>query len=68
MYRNYRTSSTAKKSRTYIWQFVTGLGGLSGLISVINAYIAGVLLIVSTATALVLPGIAIFIGYLVAGR
>jgi len=43
-------------------------GKFPGLISVIIAYIAGVLLIVSTATALVLPGIAIFIGYLVAGR
>jgi hypothetical protein len=43
-------------------------GRLPGLISVIIAYLAGVLLIVSTATALLLLGIAIFIGFLAAGR
>lgn len=43
-------------------------GRFPGLISVIIAYLAGVLLFVSTATAFVLLGIAIFIGYLAAGR
>jgi len=115
----------AKKSRTYIWQFVIGLGFLSGLwtaigidpqavildalgnvvdtvysdpairslflilpmilllisvlgaytrgkflglISVIVAYLAGLLFLVSTMTALVLLGIAIIIGYLAPNR
>ena len=115
----------AKRFKTYIWQFVIGLGFLSGLwtaigidpqavifdilgnavdtvstdpvirslflilptillvisihraykkgrfpglISVIIAYLAGVLLFVFTATALVLLGIASFIGYRAAGR
>ncbi len=115
----------AKKSRTYIWQFVIGLGFVSGLwtaigidpqavlltalgtvadalysdplvrwiffilpliilavsihgayrkgrfpglISVIIAYFAGVLIFISTATALILLGSAIFIGYLATGR
>jgi hypothetical protein len=115
----------AKRSKTYIWQFVIGLGFVSGLwtaigidpqavilntlgnvvytfysdppvrsifiilpmilliisvhraykkgrlfglISVIIAYLAGVSLFVSTSTALVLLGIAIFIGYLATGR
>ncbi|MDD1701107.1 MAG: hypothetical protein LUQ04_10020 [Methanoregula sp.] len=43
-------------------------GRFPGLISVIIAYLAGVLLFVSTATAFVLLGIAIFIGYLAVGR
>ncbi|MDD1696853.1 MAG: hypothetical protein LUQ36_00665 [Methanoregula sp.] len=115
----------AKKSRTYIWQFVIGLGFLSGLwtaigidpqavildvlgnvvdtvysdpairslflilpmilllisvlgaytrgkflglISVIVAYLAGLLFLVSTMTALVFLGIAIIIGYLAPNR
>lgn len=115
----------AKKSRTYIWQFVIGLGFLSGLwtaigidpqavildvlgnivdtvysdpairslflilpmillllsvlgaytrgkfpglISVIVAYLAGLLFLVSTVTALVFLGIAIIIGYLASNR
>ena len=115
----------AKKSRTYIWQFVIGLGFLSGLwtaigidpqavildvfgnivdmvysdpairslflilpmillllsvlgaytrgrfpglISVIIAYLAGLLFLVSTVTALVFLGIAIIIGYLAPNR
>jgi hypothetical protein len=115
----------AKKSRTYIWQFVIGLGFLSGLwtaigidpqvvildvlgnavdtvysdpairslflilpaillllsvfgaytrgrlpglISVIVAYLAGLSILVSTMTALVLLGIAIIIGYLAPNR
>jgi chromate transport protein ChrA len=115
----------AKRSKTYIWQFVLGLGFFSGLwtaigidpqavlltalgnvvdtlysdpvvrwiffllplvilgisvhgafrkgrfpglISVIIAYFAGVLIFASTATALILLGCAIFIGYLAAGR
>jgi hypothetical protein len=115
----------AKKSRTYIWQFVIGLGFLSGLwtaigidpqavildvlgnvvdtvysdpairslflilpmillllsvlgaymrgkflglISVIVAYLAGLLFLVSTVTALVFLGIAIIIGYLAPKR
>jgi FtsH-binding integral membrane protein len=115
----------AKKSRTYIWQFVIGLGFLSGLwtaigidpqaviidvlgnavdtvysdpairslflilptilllistlgayrkgrtpglISVIIAYIAGLFILVSTVTALILLGVAIFIGYLAPRR
>jgi hypothetical protein len=115
----------AKKSRTYIWQFVIGLGFLSGLwtaigidpqavildvignivdmvysdpairslflilpmillllsvlgaytrgrfpglISVIIAYLAGLLFLVSTVTALVFLGIAIIIWYLAPNR
>ena len=115
----------AKKSRTYIWQFVIGLGFLSGLwtaigidpqavivdiignvvdtvnsdpairslflilpmilliisifaayskgrllglISVIVAYLAGLLFLVSTVTALVFLGVAIIIGYLAPNR
>jgi hypothetical protein len=115
----------AKKSRTYIWQFVIGLGFLSGLwtaigidpqavildvlgnvvdtvysdpairslflilpmilllmsvlgaytrgkipglISVIVAYLAGLLFLVLTVTALVFLGIAIIIGYLAPNR
>jgi len=115
----------AKRSKTYIWQFVIGLGFVSGLwtaigidpqavlltalgnvvdtlysdpvvrwiffilpliilgisvyeayrkgripglVSVIIAYFAGVLILASTATALILLGCAIFIGYLAAGR
>jgi len=115
----------AKKSRTYIWQFVIGLGFLSGLwtaigidpqavildvlgnvvdtvysdpairslflilptillllsilgaynrgrllglISVIVAYLAGLFVLVSTVTALVILGIAISIGYLAPRR
>jgi hypothetical protein len=115
----------AKKSRTYIWQFVIGLGFLSGLwtaigidpqavivgvlgnlvdtvysdpairslflilptillflsilgaytrgrllglISVILAYLAGLLILVSTVTALVFFGVAIIIGYLAPDR
>ena len=110
----------AKRSKTYIWQFVIGLGFVSGLwtaigidpqavlltalgnvvdtlypipvvrwiffilpliilgisiygayrkgripglVSVIIAYFAGVLILASTATALILLGCAIFIGY-----
>jgi hypothetical protein len=123
--RNYRISLMAKRSKTYIWQFVLGLGFVSGLwtaigidpqavlltalgnvvdtlysdpvvrwiflilpllilgvsvygayrkgrfpglLSVIIAYLAGVLIFVSTATALILLGSAIFIGYLATGR
>jgi hypothetical protein len=115
----------AKKSRTYIWQFVIGFGFLSGLwtaigidpqavildvlgnvvdtvysdpairslflilpmillllsvlgaytrgrfpglISVIVAYLAGLLFLVSTVTALVFLGIAIIIWYLAPNR
>ena len=115
----------AKRSKTYIWQFVIGLGFVSGLwtaigidpqavlltalrnvvdilysdpvvrwiffllpmiilgvsvceayrkgrfpglLSVIIAYFAGVLIFVSTATALVMLGSAIIIGYLATGR
>jgi hypothetical protein len=115
----------AKRSKTYIWQFVIGLGFVSGLwtaigidpqavrltalgnvvdtlysdpvvrwiffilpliilgisvyevyrkgripglVSVIIAYCAGVLILASTATALILLGCAIVIGYLAAGR
>jgi hypothetical protein len=115
----------AKKSRTYIWQFVIGLGFLSGLwtaigidpqaviidvlgnavdtvysdpairslflilptilllistlgayrkgripglISVIIAYIAGLFILVSTVTALILLSVAIIIGYLAPRR
>ena len=115
----------AKKSRTYIWQFVIGLGFLSGLwtaigidpqavildvlgnvfdtvysdpairslflilptillllsilgaynrgrllglISVIVAYLAGLFVLVSTMTALVILGTAISIGYLAPRR
>jgi hypothetical protein len=115
----------AKKSRTYIWQFVIGLGFLSGLwtaigidpqavifdvlgsivdsvysdpairslflilpmillfisvigaykrgrllglISVILAYLAGLFLLVSTATAVIFLGVAIIIGYLAPNR
>lgn len=115
----------AKKSRTYIWQFVIGLGFLSGLwtaigidpqavivgvlgnlvdsvysdpairslflilptillflsilgaytrgrllglISVILAYLAGLFILVSAATALVFFGVAIIIGYLAPDR
>ena len=115
----------AKKSHTYIWQFVIGLGFLSGLwtaigidpqeivfnilgnaanslysdpairflllllptilfilsiigaykkgkvlglISVIVAYIAGLFILTSTTTALVILGIAIIIGYLATNR
>jgi len=115
----------AKKSRTYIWQFVIGLGFLSGLwtaigidpqaviidvlgnvvdtvysdpairslflilpmillllsvlgayargrilglISVIVAYLAGLFILVSTATALIFLGVAIIIGYLAPHR
>ena len=115
----------AKRSKTYIWQFVIGLGfvsglwtaigidpqavlltalgnivdtlysdpvvrgmffllpliilGLSiyqtyrkgrfpGLLSVIIAYFAGVLIFVSTPTALILLVSAIYIGYLATGR
>jgi len=114
-----------KKSRTYIWQFVIGLGFFSGLwtavgidpqviifnalgnavytiyadptvrsifivlpvilltisihraykkgrlfglISVIIAYLAGVLIFVSIAPALLLLGISLIIGYLAPGR
>jgi len=115
----------AKKSRTFIWQFVVGLGFLSGLwtaigidpqavvlnalgnivysvyadpairflfiilptilllisilgayekgrslglISVIVAYLAGVFFFVSATIALTLLGIAVYTGYLAAGR
>jgi hypothetical protein len=115
----------AKKSRTYIWQFVIGLGFLSGLwtaigidpqetifnilgnaadsvysdptvrflllllptillilsiigaykkgkilglISVIVAYVAGLFILTSTMTALVILGIAIIIGFLATNR
>jgi hypothetical protein len=115
----------AKKSRIYIWQFVIGLGFLSGLwtaigidpqavivgvlgnivdtvnsdpaiwslflilptillllsilgaytrgrllglISVILAYLAGLLILFSTVTALVFLGVAIIIGYLAPNR
>jgi hypothetical protein len=115
----------AKRSKTYIWQFVIGLGFVSGLwtaigidpqavlltalgnvvdalysdpvvrliffilpliilgisvygayrkgrilglVSVIIAYFAGVLILASTATALILLGCAICIGYLAAGK
>jgi hypothetical protein len=43
-------------------------GRFPGLVSVIIAYFAGVLILASTATALILLGCAIFIGYLAAGR
>jgi hypothetical protein len=43
-------------------------GRFPGLFSVIIAYFAGVFIFISTATALVLLGSAIFIGYLAAGR
>jgi len=115
----------AKRSRTYIWQFVIGLGLLSGiwtaigidpesvilnvlgdmvgrmysdpgvrsllliiptillvisiigayrqgkvlgLISVVVAYIAGLFILVSTMTLLVLLGVAIIMGYLATNR
>jgi len=115
----------AKRSKTYVWQFVIGLGFVSGLwtaigidpqayllttlgnvvhtlysdpvvrwiflllplivlgvsvygayrkgrfpglLSVIIAYFAGVLIFVATATALILLGSAICIGYLATGR
>jgi predicted branched-subunit amino acid permease len=115
----------AKRSRTYIWQFVIGLGLLSGiwtaigidpesvilnvlgnvvgrvysdpgirslllivpsilliisiigayrrgrvlgLISVVVAYIAGLFILVSIPTSLVLLGIAILLGYLATNR
>ena len=43
-------------------------GKFPGLISVIIAYFAGILIFVSTATSLILLGSAICIGYLAAGR
>ena len=46
----------------------TRKGRITGLVSVIIAYFAGVLILASTATALILLGCAIFIGYLAAGK